>query len=141
MSMFQNEKQVPRYFMMNNHLLSESCSSDNYKEYGQMLGRHKSDYSRRQRRTLPPSRQNKQDGIADDVVDCNIKPADSAAFEEIKVEKQNRKVESEGDAFSLNNNNNIDFFKLEDILNKSLRSKDTYFCLSEQDNCNRKCQH
>ena len=46
-------------------------------------------------------------------------------------------VESEGDAMSINK----DFFKLEDKMNKSIRSKDTDFCMSLQSDCLRKCQH
>ena len=55
------------------------------------------------------------------------------------VEDQNivREVESEGDALSMSK----DFFKLQDQMNKSIRSKATYFCLSQKDDCNRLCQH
>jgi len=38
---------VPKYYMMNNHLLSESCSTENYREYDAMRVRAKSDYIKR----------------------------------------------------------------------------------------------
>ena len=34
-----------------------------------------------------------------------------------------------------------DFFALQDNLNRSIRSKDTNMCLSEDGNCVRRCQH
>ena len=51
------------------------------------------------------------------------------------IGNEGRMVESEDDAFSLGK----DFFKLDDKLNKSIRSKDTIFCLSENGDCVQKC--
>ena len=48
MSIFQNEKEVPRYYMMNNHLLSESCQMGDYDEYAATSRtKFKSDYQKR----------------------------------------------------------------------------------------------
>ena len=58
----------------------------------------------------------------------------------LQVDRQNidrREVESEGDAVSISK----DFFKLQDQLNKSIRSKATQFCMSEKGDCLRLCQH
>ena len=49
----------------------------------------------------------------------------------------NRDVESEGDALSIGAKE--DFFKLQDELNKSIRSKVTQFCMSEKGDCLRLC--
>ena len=51
------------------------------------------------------------------------------------IGNEGRMVESEDGAFSLGKN----FFKLDEKLNKSIRSKDTIFCLSENGDCVKKC--
>ena len=48
MQIFQNEKQAPKYFMMNNHLLSESCQMSDYREYAMYnRSKFKSDFKKR----------------------------------------------------------------------------------------------
>ena len=54
------------------------------------------------------------------------------------VANKRRMVESEDDAFSIGKE---DFFKVQDKMNRSIRSKDTIYCLSEDEDCARKCQH
>ena len=60
-------------------------------------------------------------------------------YEELKMgpKAMIREEQSEGDAQEINE----DFFKLEDNVNKSIRSKATIECMSELEACYRKCQH
>ena len=86
MSMFQNEKQVPRYLMMNNHLLSESCSTENYREYDAMRGRAQSDYFKRSH-TGPEQRMPAEQIGGDPRNDGRI---NKPLFEELKMDKEDR---------------------------------------------------
>jgi len=88
--------------MMNNHLLSESCSTENYREYGAMIGRARSDYFKRERAQKPA--EDKQTSCFDVGSDHIIRKNDqqvTTLFEEIKLEKKSRQAESENDALSI----------------------------------------
>lgn len=133
-SMFQHERHAPRYLMMNNHLLHESCSSGGFREFDSIQGRHKSDYAKRTQ-AQPPV-----DSQANACFDFTLKNQQAIAdeLEELKMEKKSRLFESEGDVMS---SGFEDFFQLQDKLNRSIRSKETKQCLSEQGICGKKCQH
>ena len=53
----QNEKAVPRFYMMNNHLLSESCSAGDYREYGAIMSRAGRSADHYKRSSQPPPEQ------------------------------------------------------------------------------------